>query len=63
MKKSSEEVRADNEEFVAAVSRIATSGSAAHERRRSDIIRYVKTLDQLTGALNRKGFELNRSSV
>ena len=30
-KKSSEEVRADNEELIAAMSRIATSGSAAHE--------------------------------
>ena len=48
---------------MAAISRIAISGSAAHERRRSEIIRTVKTLDQLTEALNREGYSLKRSSV
>ena len=41
----------------------AVSGSAALERCRSKIIRTVKTLDQLTEALNRGGYSLKRSSV
>ena len=39
------------------------SGSAAHYRRRNEMIRTVRTLDQLTEALNRKSFELKRSSA
>ena len=58
-----EEREAHNKELMAAISRIAISGSAAHERRRSEIIRTVKTLDQLTEALNREGYSLKRSSV
>ena len=45
---------AENEELIAVISRIAISGSAA-QRRRSEIIRTVKSLDQLTDALNREG--------
>ena len=54
---------AENAELIAAISRIAISGSAAHERRRSEIIRTVETLDQLTDALNREGYTLKRSAV
>ena len=43
----------DNEELIAAISRIAIPGSAAHKRRRSEITQSVKTLDQLIEALNR----------
>ena len=50
-KKSQEEEK--HKEFIAAISRIAISGSAAHEKRRSEIIRTVKTLYQLTELLNR----------
>ena len=53
---------AENEELIAGISRIAISGSAAHERRRSEIIRTVKTLDQLTDSLNR-GYTLKHSAV
>ena len=49
--------------MIDAICRIAISGSAAHEKRRSDIIRTVKTLDQLTSALKLEGFTLQRSSV
>ena len=49
--------------MIKAISRIALLGSAAHERRRNEVIRTVKTLDQLTEALNREGFELKRFSV
>ena len=57
-KSQEEEKQAYNEELIAAISRIAISGSAAHERRRSEIIRTVKTLDQLTEVLNREGYSL-----
>ena len=58
-----EDREAHNKELIAVISRIAISGSAAHERCRSEIIRTVKTLDQLTEALNREGYSLKRSSV
>ena len=48
-------------ELIEAICRIAISGSVAHNRRRAEVIRSVKTLDQLTEALNRE--ELKRSSV
>ena len=55
--------KCDKPEFIKAISRIALSVSAAHKRRRNEVIRTVKTLDQLTEPLNREGFELKRSSV
>ena len=45
----------DNEELIAEL-------IAAHKRRRSEIIRTVKSLDQLTKAWNREGSNLKRSS-
>ena len=39
-------------ELIKAVCRIAISGSSAHDRRPNEVIRTVKTLDQLTEALN-----------
>ena len=50
-------------ELIKAICRIAISGSAAHDRCRNEVIRTVKTLDQLTEALNHEGFELKCSSV
>ena len=58
-----EEREAHYKELIAAISRIAISGSVAHERRWSEIIRTVKTLDQLTEALNKEGYSLKRWSV
>ena len=55
--------KCDKSELIKAICRIAISGSATHDRRRNEVIREVKTLDQLTEALNRAGFELKRSSV
>ena len=55
--------KCDKSELIKAICRIAISGSAAHDRRRNEAIRAVKTLDQLTEALNREAFELKRSSV
>ena len=50
-------------ELIAAIARIAIWGSAAHDRRRNEVIRSVKTLDQLTEALQNDGYNLQRSSV
>ena len=55
--------KCDKSELIKAICRIAISSSAAHDRRRNEVIRIVKALDQLTEALNREGFELKRSSV
>ena len=54
-------MKVDNPELIDAIARIAITGSAAHERRRSEVIRTVKTLDQLTAALRSEGFDLQRS--
>ena len=50
-------------ELIEAICRIAISGSATHNRRRIEVIRSVKTLNQLTETLNREGYEFTRSSV
>ena len=55
--------KCDKSELIKVICRIAISGSAAHDRRRNEGIRTVKTLNKLTEALNREGFELKRSSV
>ena len=53
----------DNSELIEVICRIAIPGSAAHERRRNEVIRTVKSLDQLTEALRQEGYDLKRSSV
>ena len=53
----------DNSELIEAMCRIAIPGSAAHDRRRNEVIRTVKSLDQLTEALHQEGYDLKRSSV
>ena len=53
----------DDNLLIDAITRLAMYGSAAHEKRRSELIRTVKTLDQLTAALHIEGFNLQRSSV
>ena len=55
--------KCDKSELINAICRIGISGSAAHDRRRNEVIRAVKTLDRLTEALNCERFELKRSSV
>lgn len=48
----------DQPGLLKAIVDIATFGSGAEERRRSDCIRTVKTLDDLTTELNKQGFEV-----
>lgn len=45
--------KVDNMKLISATSKIALTGSAAHERRRSEVIQTVKILDELTAALRR----------
>jgi len=53
----------DQPELLKAIVDIATYGSAADDRRRTESIRSVKTLDELTAALRSKGFAISRSGV
>ena len=53
----------DNSELIKAISQILISSAAAHDRLRNEVILTVKTLGQLTEALNQEGFELKHSSV
>ena len=50
--------KVNNDEPIAAIARIAISGNAAHDQRRNEVIRSVKTLDQLTEALQKEGYNL-----
>ena len=49
----------DVEGLIATIARIALSGGAAHERRRNEVVCRVKTLDNLTDALQEDGFNLS----
>ena len=49
---------AETQALIDAISRIAMHGSAAHEQRRTDVIRSVKTLTQLTEALRNQGWKV-----
>ena len=55
--------KVDNSALIETICRIAISGSAADDRRRSEVIRTVKSLDDLTTSLRSEGFELSRSAV
>lgn len=48
----------DHPGLLKAIVHIATYGSGADERRRSDSIRTIKTLDELTTELQKQGFEV-----
>ena len=41
--------------LISTIAKIVITGSAAHERQRSEVIQTVKTLDQLTAAPRNKG--------
>ena len=56
--------RIENEELLLkTIIDIASIGGAADERRRSEMIKTCKTLDQLTGQLQAKGFNISRSAT
>ena len=49
--------------MIEVICRIVIRGSAAHKRRRNEMVRTVKSLDQLTETLNHEGFDLKRSTI
>lgn len=50
-------------ELLNAILEIAMYGSAAHEKRRMETLRSIKTLDELHQELQNMGFKLSRSAV
>lgn len=55
--------KTDDAPLIDAITEIALGGSAADDRRRSELIRTVRTLDDLTHELQKRGFNMSRSSV
>ena len=49
--------------LLEAIKKLATSGGAADNRRRSELIRSVKTLDDLKSALENEGYKLSKSAA
>ena len=56
-------IEIDQPLFLKAIVDIALHGSAAHEKRQSDIYRSVRTLDQLTEQLTADGFRSAGATV
>lgn len=56
-------IEVDQPELLKAIVDIAIHGSAAHENRRSDVYRSIKTLDELTNQLQLDGFTVSRSGI
>lgn len=52
-----------NDALLSTLQEIAIIGSAADDRRNTEMIRSIKTLDDLTAEVNRRGFNLKRSAV
>ena len=57
--------RADDEQpgLLKAIVEIATYGCAADDKRRTETIRSIKTLDELTAELQRIGYKISRTGV
>ncbi|CAB3979549.1 Hypothetical predicted protein [Paramuricea clavata] len=51
------------DELLKTITAIAITGSASDDRRRTEMIRTVKTLDDLTDELQKRGYQLSRSAV
>lgn len=49
--------------LLQAIIDLAMHGSAAHEKRRSEVYRSIATLDELTEQLKKDGFQISRSGV
>ena len=56
-------VTEDQPDLLKTIVDIATSGCAADERRQTETIRSVKTLDELVNAIQSVGFNISRSGV
>ena len=55
--------KVDNGELIKSICRFAIPGSDAHERKQNEVIKTVRTLEQLTEELNHEGYDVKRSSV
>ena len=53
----------NNDELLKVIKEIAILGSGADDRRNSEMIRSIRSLDDLTTELNQRGFEIKRSTV
>lgn len=56
-------LESDQSALLEAISDIAIFGGAADDKRRSDVIRSCRTLDQLLHELQRSGFSISRSGL
>lgn len=56
-------IETDQPFFLKSIIDIALYGSRAHEKRRSDVYRSIKTLDELTAQLKNEGYQVSRSAV
>lgn len=56
-------IETDQPELLNAIIKIALHGSAAHEKRRSEVYRSIKTLTELKESLNNDGFSISRSGL
>ena len=56
-------VEADQPDLLRDVLEIATIGAAASEKRREEVFRTVKTLDDLKSAISEMGYTLSRTSL
>ena len=56
-------IECDQPDILRTMLEIASQGSACGDRRRDDLFRTVKTLDQLTEALHGLGFQCSRSAA
>lgn len=56
-------LESDQPLLLKAICDIAIHGSGAHERRRCDVLRSVKTLDELLQEVKSQGFQISRSGL
>lgn len=56
-------IETEQPKLLETIVQIAIHGSAAYDKRRNDVYRSVKTLDELTAALNQEGFSIKRSAL
>lgn len=62
-KKGRPRIEEDQRDLLNTIAEIAIHGSAAEDKRRSELMRSVKTLDDLKDELNKLGYNISRSAV
>lgn len=56
-------IEEENPDLISIITEIATYGSAAQEKRQDSSLRSLKTLEQLTDELNKKGIKISKSAT